>query len=714
MNKIESFFELKKSQFDIKYFILMVFLAFVFSISVRYIWVDTFSGVEAFKWNNELMINTNDGYYYAEGARDIINGTHQENDLSPIKTPLAKLTAFLVSILPFSFESIILWMPAFFSSLLVIPIMIVMRTFNQDSLGFYAALLASISWSYYNRTMTGYYDTDMLIVVLPTFMVAGLIVALNSQSTKYLIIAPLFAVLSLSWHGGTEHIANGTLIMTLLYTFLYHRFNLFYYKQISLFIISLSSLSLILKVVIIILLSLFFYSSKNSLNKNKVIIITIVSTLLYLIFGGGTWLLNIINNVYITRLFALDINSFHYFSVLNTVRETGSIPFEVFANRVSGSEVSFILACIGYILLIYKYRIMILTIPMVILGFFAFKGGLRFTVFAIPFMSLGAIYIVFIISKNISFLVNEKAQKKVNFLLTFILSMLIIYPNIKHAEEYKISTVFLKDEVSVLEKLSNIASREDYVLSWWDYGYPIRYYSDVKTLVDGGKHSGKDNFLVSFSLLKRQVESANMARFNVEFTEKNYKEKCGGSLRCILEAYKIKDPNYFLNTLNKKNIQRPKKTREVFYYLPSKMLNILPTVDMFSNIDIVSGKKYRKPFYYLSKNFKDNGQVISLGNNVNLDKKNATLKFGKNEVKLNYFILTEYSTDGVFKKKVHKISDKSGVSVIYMKSYKQFLILDSRLLNSTYIQLFVLENYDKDLFEPIILTPLTKVYKLKI
>jgi undecaprenyl-diphosphooligosaccharide--protein glycosyltransferase len=31
-----------------------------------------------------------------------------------------------------------------------------------------------------------------------------------------------------------------------------------------------------------------------------------------------------------------------------------------------------------------------------------------------------------------------------------------------------------------------------------------------------------------------------------------------------------------------------------------------------------------------------------------------------------------------------------------------------------YFQLFVLENYDKELFEPTILTPLAKIYKLKI
>ena len=70
----------------------------------------------------------------------------------------------------------------------------------------------------------------------------------------------------------------------------------------------------------------------------------------------------------------------------------------------------------------------------------------------------------------------------------------------KHIDSYRVPTVFNADEVKVLNKLKDIAQREDYVVSWWDYGYPLRYYADVKTLVDGGKHSGVVNFPVSYML----------------------------------------------------------------------------------------------------------------------------------------------------------------------------------------------------------------------
>lgn len=54
------------------------------------------------------------------------------------------------------------------------------------------------------------------------------------------------------------------------------------------------------------------------------------------------------------------------------------------------------------------------------------------------------------------------------------------------------------------------------------------------------------------------------------------------------------------------------------------------------------------------------------------------------------------------------------LSVIYMSAYKTFLVLDEQTYNSLYIQMMVLEEYDKSLFEKVITNPHAKVYKLKI
>ena len=55
-----------------------------------------------------------------------------------------------------------------------------------------------------------------------------------------------------------------------------------------------------------------------------------------------------------------------------------------------------------------------------------------------------------------------------------------------------------------------------------------------------------------------------------------------------------------------------------------------------------------------------------------------------------------------------------GISIINLSSYGRVLVMDDAYFNSTYIQLFFLERYDPNLFTPVSLDPLTKIYKLKL
>ena len=713
---MKDFLSLEENKLNIKYFILLMLLAFIFSMSVRYIWVDMFNDTENFKWNNEVMINTNDGYYYAEGTRDILSGTHQENDLSPIDAPLAKLTSFLTKILPISFETLILWMPGVFGSLLVLPIMLIARVFKKDVLGFCAALLGGIAWSYYNRTMIGYYDTDLLVVVLPSFAVWGVIYALNHEDTDSFLIAPIFALFSMYWHGGTGHIIIGLFFMTLFYTFIFQRRNLYYYKFLSVFILAISSLPLLIKVPFMVGLVIVYHLLKEKLTEKVIIGIVIISTITYLIFGGFDWIVGILNNAYVSRLLHADEIDFSlkYFGVVNTVREAGHIPFETFANRISGHTITFWLSIVGYLLFTIRHRLMILSLPMVVLGFFALQGGLRFTVFSVPFMALGVMYLIFLFAKYFEMLFAEKIKVLFRYIFITFCTIGVLYPNIKHVLEYRVPTVFVKEEVLVLDKLKSIASREDYVISWWDYGYPIRYHADVKTIIDGAKHDGGSNFPVSFALTNNQIAAANIARLDVEFTERGFKKPCGPSIECMLKAYNIKNPNEFLRALNNKNLQKPIKTRDIYFYLPNRMLNVFPTIDMFSNLELTTGIEKNRPLFYMSKNFKDNGKTISLGKNIIIHKEGGKIQFGKKVVSLKHFVVTSYNGKGQLTKNVQTVNPQATISVIYMKDYKQFLVLDDRMYNSSYIQLFALENYDNTLFEPVILSPLAKVFKLKI
>ena len=78
----------------------LMLAAFVFSVVCRLYWVYWAGEYQHFFWNDQLMISTNDGYAFAEGARDMIAGFHQPNDLSYYGRSMPTLTYFLYQILP--------------------------------------------------------------------------------------------------------------------------------------------------------------------------------------------------------------------------------------------------------------------------------------------------------------------------------------------------------------------------------------------------------------------------------------------------------------------------------------------------------------------------------------------------------------------------------------------------------------------------------------
>lgn len=705
----------KENHYSIKYFFLLMLIAYAFSIAIRLIWVYQFQDNPNFYWNDYLMINTNDGYAYAEGARDMLAGFHQDNDLSYYGSALSSLTYILAKVLPFSFETIILYMPAFFGSLLIVPVMLIARVLKQDLVGFIAALLAGITWSYYNRTMTGYYDTDMLTIVLPTFVLWSLIYNIQTQRNRYLLLIPIFIIAYSWWYGQSYSLNMAMAVMVLLYTLIFDRRNLFNYKILIFMFIAISYFSWEYKLLFSVALFLLFHFVPKANTKQIIYALLAATVALVLFTGGFNPILTQLKGYLFREALAgeLDLN-LHFFGVTQTVREAGQIPFEIFADRISGHTLTFMLSLLGYIMLALRYRIMWLALPMLGLGFFAYKGGLRFTVYAVPVMALGMGYLILWSSKFLERVVHvDKTLSITQKLYIAIMTLAVLYPNITHVIGYKVPTVFNNKEVEVLDKLGKMAGREDYVVSWWDYGYPIRYYSDVKTLVDGGKHTGDVNYPVSFSLTHPPQAAANMARLDVEYTERSFNEHFSSNLIQAMQDYNYSDVNAFISDLQHSDFKAPKATRDIYFYLPMRMLNIFPTVALFSNIDLLTGKQKKRPFFYSTQNFKDANGFLYLGNGIALDKQKGMIKLGQQEVPLAQFITTTIDAKGSLHKKAQTIRMMGQLSLIYMQSYNQFLLLDTKMMNSLYIQLFVLENYDPNLFEMVESTPYAKVFKLK-
>lgn len=702
--------KLREDQTSLPILLILITIAYLFSLSMRFIWVDQFSATPQFHWNNELMINTNDGYLFAEGARDLLEGTHQTHDVSVVDQPLAQLTAFLAKVFPVSFETLILYMPSFIGSLIVIPLILIGRALNQTTMGFIAALIGSVAHSYYNRTMTGYYDTDMLNIVFPVLEMYSLILALTHQRNRYLIPIAVSIGLYQWWYPQAYALDTALFVMILGFTVIFERKNIYYYKIALFILIGILSLPLMVKLGLAIAVFTFFHFQRDLSQK---LFWPLFGTIVGIYFFTGgidpIWALLKVYVYHGSSENTVAAASLNYYNVISTVREAGHIPFTVFAERISGHTITFILACTGYLLALAAYRPLLITLPLVGLGFIAMSYGLRFTIYAVPILAIGFAYLLLFLTQRI-----EKSWLR--YLVSAVFTGAALYPNYVHIKEYMVPTVLSAQEVASLDELKKIATRGDFVVTWWDYGYPIRYYADVKTWIDGGKHSGDVNYPASFVLTTQDpTAAAHMMRLFTEYTEMGYKDanKTQNDFEYMMAKEGFNDPDTFLAALNLPETKLPEKTRDVYLYLPLRMMEILPTVTLFSNLDLKNPDNRQQPFFYATSSMQDTGKTIELGNGISVVKEKNIVRVGGQEVPVKSFYQVGYAPDKTLQVSQQTFGSE-GLNLIYMASYGQFLVLDDFYLNSTYIQMFLFERYDKNLFEPVILDPMTKIYKLKV
>ena len=699
-----------EEKIDTKYLLLLMALAYAFSFAIRMIWVYQFQDDPNVYWNDQMMINTNDGYTWAAGAQHILYGMHEHNP--GIRDMWGNATIFFTvlftKITPFSLETVILYMPTVISSLVVVPIILITRLYNQSLWGFFAALLGSIAWSYYNRTMTGYYDTDMFSAMAPMFILYFLM----KSTMDFTPISALYAAIAIAFYpflyDGGKSIVYAMGIIYALYMTFYHRNERTTYISMVLVFVALVPFPLAAPfnylVKIVLLIALYLILKRSSVEQKKLMIVSAILFFMFMYLGNVFGLIMSKMMSYISTGTANE--GLHFYGVHQTIREAGKIPFEMFANRISGSQIGVILSFIGYIVLVVRHRAFILALPLIGIGAFALWGGLRFTVYAVPVAAMSAIYLFHVITTMVS------NKKSIYIVVMTVMTAAMIYPNITHIIGYKVPTVLNKAEVQDLDRLKAISTSRDYTLSWWDYGYPIWFYSNTNTIIDGGKHQN-DNFIISKIMQTTSSDlAANLSRLAVEtYVDANYSNIADTLFKNGKEDQL--DPNLLLSELESNTYPLPEKTRDIYFYLPYKMLNIFPTVAVFGNLDLTTGKAERQMAFYPTSVANNKEGILTFRNGIVFDAKKGMVRLGKNEVPVKHFIVTELTKEGQTHLQTQRYHPNGIYTIIYMKSYGRFIVMDSETFRSMYVQMFILGKYDKNIFELVISSPYSKIYKVK-
>jgi len=782
----------------------LMLLAYAFSFFIRMIWVWQFQDSPSFFWNNELMINTNDGYFFAAGAQQTLEGLHIENPrvFGIWDYGVIFFTTLLVKITPFSLETIILYMPALISSLVVIPMILIARLYNQTLWGFFAALLGSITWSYYNRTMTGYYDTDMFSAMAPMFTLYFLMKSTIDLKLKTAFFAAISIIVYPFLYDQGQAIVYAIGILYGAYMLWFHRNENVTYASLILIFIALIPIGLAKPasylVHFILIVIVYFALQRKELQEKKVLIFASLGVFMLFLLLGDVFGL-IVSKIISYTVKGTEEGSLHFYAVNQTVREAGSIPFETFANRTSGSVFGVLIALAGYVVLVFRRPAFILALPLIGIGVFSLWGGLRFTVYAVPVAAMSAVYLFYFLYSNVkedllkrvilvmiafwsfmeafvgivqayivpkqrdiidsivlvvnqmmalikqgatalfdtqvAFSPNIQIMEIVILLLAFLIGILLLImkkhlssitfvsfltfvmlvPNVTHIIGYKVPTVLNKSEVQDLVKLDQISDSKDYTLTWWDYGYPVWFYSDTSTLIDGGKHNN-DNYIISKIMQTPSQElAANLSRLAVEtYVDSNYSIVAN-------KLFEHKRPRTLLRELEKPDFKLPPKTREVFLYMPYRMMRIFPTVGVFGNINLKTGRENRKIYFSpLSIAQQANGKVL-FSNGTIYDSVKGTVevvvrendRYVKKTKKVYRFDVAGYGANGKTQVQTKLHSMLGDYCIVFLQSYGKIVVMDRKTYESTYVQMFMLEQYDKSLFELVVSSPYSKIYRVK-
>ena len=716
---------LPKDKLSLRQAWLLALLAYLFAVAVRCFYPDLMLANPGNLHNGLPILNNIDGYLFADEANKLLSDHPRASWERVLSAP------FLISLLIYGIsatgiwhlEQVIYFVPLVFAPLVCFPLVFIGRALGSTWLGFIAALLASVTWSYYNRSLAGYLDTDTLTTTMPMLLCLALLHLLQRSTPRNAIIVGVliylyfyaynpgiaigmaiagFTLAYLCWRDYCEKTHLAPLILILLAPAFIRIFdNLTWWAQAATWLLYALLVawnaerikSLPVKVQ---------WAGALALSAVCVAASPLVWQIWQQFFG------------YLNRGVTDFSGAWSYYSVSGTVREAGKIPFETFANRVAGSVPSYFLAMLSIVVFLLRFRYMAMLLPMAAVGFFALFAGLRFTIYLIPLSMLSIAFVALLLA-------HKWSSFRWSWLLPVVATIAVLIPNLIHVYEYRPNITTPKAEIAVLEKLRATGSPRDYMISWWDYGYDMRFFSGKNTIIDGGAHTD-DNFIAATILSSdSQLLAARLMRISAETHGAHYDEHgvYGGNVPTKVlfgERRTGFNPHQLLEEIAQPEYQVPyPKTREVFLYLPTRILNIYRTVRLFSDLNLVTGQIYGDTYYLNMPLRSARGNVLDLYNGISLDlQKGELLSNNQRSAELRAFYQVHFDAAGAIQQDTQLYNSRAELSAILNQATRSVILADRAVLRSNLVQMLLFNNIDTELFEVFHRDPEVTVLRLLI
>ncbi|MCH2139278.1 MAG: hypothetical protein MK074_09550, partial [Phycisphaerales bacterium] len=509
--------------------IVLTLLVIMLAIVVRLVWISWADTVPGFTIDGHVQPTTQDALYHGATIDGLLDDRLDHVPMVPSVPGTSGVLPLIGaggSIIMGSTPAALLWLPVLLSGLLAIPIIGIGRALGRTGVGVGAAVLAVIAVNYFERTIAGYYDHDMLSITLAACIPWLLLTAGRFRSHGWLLAGACTIFLYPFVYAHGTPVAVGLAGMWILMQLITNPRDDWTWRSLPIIVVAaatcplmhggwLPSRFMLAIAALVVFMLLWMLLRRWTPTRGWIIAGGCVAvTLAAVLFPwDDSWR---IVQAYVQTaelgvpeggLYeAISYHRPHRMSIF----ESQLLGIDVLGIRLLGSGVAAGLGVIGYLWACCRRPMLLTLLPMATLGAFALVGGVRFIIWGTVPAALGASWLVLATTTFVGTTLWPRRPAMTTVLGVLAISALAL-PNLLHAVAYRPPTVVIENEVEAFRSIEKRTTPTELVLAWWDYGTSIWYYANRRVLVHPGYVSNDLYPLSRMFTGTSQPESARLA-----------------------------------------------------------------------------------------------------------------------------------------------------------------------------------------------------------
>ena len=645
-----------------------------------------------------LNFLTSDSYVFATVLKQSVSET--QNHLPKLEAPweLGAITGLTDPLLRYTrlpFSATIFHLPAFLALIPGLALFFLTRQLgSSSSTAFSASLLSSWSWFFFQRSQSGYLDTDSLALGWPLcFLALYFWDQRHPSRRKAMLLGICTWATPFLYTKGIPLMAATLLFLSLLEANAHKAWRAPSWRCL------IWAMALPLVPTLPMLTLLFFLSFPSifdpvrkwklpTLPKKWLTLLITSLVLLSLYFTGGFSRILLYLDQDHGEL-QISSNDHLFIHSMRTGLEAMPPTLEELGRWVGGHWTLLLIGLFAWTWLSIKKPFVLSLLPMAGLGLICLVLGRRFALYLTPAFALGLAWTIESIWVKVR---PSWFAKALEITLTLCLALFLLAPSLNHPPLAYVS----KGEMTALESIRDSTPQESLVLGWWDDSRVVTFHAERETFLPFNSFGGEKNHWISRWFLAASNKESNQVL--------NGLSRLGGQTLLTRHLLSQGPPPW-----------EPAPTfssplRPITLYLPFELILKMGTLQTFGS----RPEEIKAPlmsFLILNMN-RIEGDLIFFDNAFSLNRKKLLLLNDKGEqLHLGRAHILSHPNDGSAHLSTTHLNPMLKNDLVFLPKEKRILVMDRKLFNSTLFQMGALHLFDPELWTPLYLGPEASAYQ---